>query len=219
MFKRALEIGGPSRSFFPGGSVPVYPNVEVLDDVDFAASTAWTPQQAALSPRGRRPGRRFVTEGATLAGLPPDARYDLLLASHCLEHMANPLGAVSTWLRFLSPGARVCVVVPDRRLTFDHRRPVTPFAHLLADHAAGTGEDDLTHLDEVLALHDLSMDPLAGSAVAFAARSWDNANNRCLHHHVFDANLLCQVFIHFGLSIQQVAHAAPCDIVCIGVAA
>ncbi len=218
MFKRALEIGGPSGSFAAGGCVPVYANIEVLDDVDFAPITAWSTPEAFPSPRGQRPGRRFVTEGSTLAGL-PQARYDLLLASHCLEHMANPLGAMATWMRFLAPGARACVIVPDRRLTFDHRRPVTTFAHLLHDQAVGTGEDDLTHLPEILELHDLSRDEPAGSFVAFEARSRDNVNNRCLHHHVFDANLLCQAFIHLGLSIQQVAHAAPCNIVCIGTVA
>ncbi|PYL73305.1 MAG: hypothetical protein DMF22_01865 [Verrucomicrobia bacterium] len=31
----------------------------------------------------------------------PSGKYDFLLASHCLEHMANPLCAFQEWLRVL----------------------------------------------------------------------------------------------------------------------
>jgi hypothetical protein len=81
-------------------------------------------------------------------------------------------------------------MVPNPRDTFDHRRPVTTFAHLEADRAAEAGEDDVTHLEEVLALHDLARDPAAGTAEAFRARCLRNGEMRCMHHHVFDLALV-----------------------------
>jgi hypothetical protein len=54
-------------------------------------------------------------------------------------------------------------LLPDKRRTFDHRRPVTTLAHLIADLNADMAEDDLTHLPEILALHDLERDPDAGN--------------------------------------------------------
>lgn len=44
-------------------------------------------------------------------------------------------------------------------------------AALRTGFAATTGKDDLSHLDEILALHDLRREPWAGSPTEFAARS------------------------------------------------
>jgi hypothetical protein len=82
------------------------------------------------------------------------------------------------------------IVVPNQLHTFDHRRPLTTFAHLEADLAADTGESDMTHLEEILALHDLEKDELAGSPEEFRARCLRNREARCMHHHVFDLALL-----------------------------
>jgi len=107
-------------------------------------------------------------------------------------------------------------VVPDARMTFDHRRGTTPFAHLRDDHQRGVGEDDLTHLDEILALHDLSMDPGAGDPTAFRARSLRNAENRALHQHVFDARLVDQVLGHVGIRVCYTDAAPPFHIIALG---
>ncbi|AOS44549.1 hypothetical protein Verru16b_01612 [Lacunisphaera limnophila] len=187
-----LEIGGPSRVFMAGKILPVYPVAARVDNVNFASQTAW---EAGLRDDGafgfdprKAPGRQFLREATALHGI-PDASYDFVLSSHCLEHVANPLAALREWRRVVRPGGHLVLLLPDRAHTFDHRRPVTSLAHLQDDDARGTGEDDLTHLDEILAQHDLRRDPWAGSPAEFAARSRRNAENRCLHHHVFDLPL------------------------------
>ena len=45
------------------------------------------------------------------------------------------------------------------------------------------------NLRVISANRTLQLDPAAGDAEAFKARSLDNAANRCLHHHVFDTDL------------------------------
>lgn len=187
-----LEIGGSSRVFMRGEILPVYPHAARIDNVNFASQTAW---ESGLRNEGafrfhpdKPPGRQFLREATGLHGL-ADESYDFILSSHCLEHVANPLAALTEWRRVVRPGGALVLILPDPHQTFDHRRPVTTLAHLQADFDRHTGEDDLTHLEEILSLHDLRRDVLAGTAEQFRARSLRNAENRCLHQHVFDPAL------------------------------
>ena len=80
------------------------------------------------------------------------------------------------------------LILPNREFTFDWRRPVTSLDHLRADFKRDTPETDLFHLDEILALHDLSRDLPAGSPDQFKERCLRNAEFRAMHHHVFAQN-------------------------------
>jgi SAM-dependent methyltransferase len=153
---------------------------------------------------GPSPGEQFLCEASRLDPV-PSAAYDFVLSSNCLEHVANPLAALAEWRRVTRPGGWLVLALPRRERNFDHRRPVTTMAHLEDDLRTGKGEDDLTHLDEILALHDLSRDPLGGTPEAFAARSRVNHENRCLHHHVFDAALVRDVMRHAGYDVVRAA--------------
>lgn len=177
---------------------PVYVLAQSIDNCNFATNTTWSQGEAGRTFRylpDREPGLQYIHDATHLASI-RDRSYDFLLASHILEHVANPLLALEEFHRVLKPGGSVLVLVPNQKYTFDHRRPVTDFAHLKADHAANTDEDDLTHLDEILALHDLEMDAPAGSPEEFRARCLRNRENRCMHHHVFDLDVLEQSLRH-----------------------
>jgi ubiquinone/menaquinone biosynthesis C-methylase UbiE len=145
----------------------------------------------------------------------PSGSYDFLLSSNCLEHVANPLKAMAEWTRVVKPGGTLLLILPNQKANFDHRRPVTLFQHLLEDYRGKMGEDDLTHLDEILQLHDLSMDPPAGNRDAFHKRCLDNLHNRTLHHHVFDAGLMRQLFEHAGLDVIA-EQQTPTDFIALG---
>jgi hypothetical protein len=116
-------------------------------------------------------------------------------------------------LRILRPEGTLLLVLPHRDGTFDHRRPVTPLRHLLEDYERQMAEDDLTHLPEILELHDLRRDPEAGGFEAFKARSERNRENRGLHHHVFDTRLAVELLDHLGLQIRSVESTHPFHIV------
>lgn len=207
-----LEIGGPSRVFMRGKILPVYPLAARVDNVNFASQTAW---EAGLREGGefhyhpdKPPGRQFLREATALHGI-ADASYDFLLSSHCLEHVANPLAALREWRRVVRPGGHLVLLLPDRAHTFDHHRPVTTLAHLQDDFARSTGEDDLTHLDEILARHDLRRDPWVGSPAEFTDRSRHNAENRCLHHHVFDVALQRAMLEECGWNVTDTERVRP----------
>jgi SAM-dependent methyltransferase len=194
--KRGLEIGGPSSIFSPatpnGFIPPVYAIAASVDNCNFATSTTWSDGEAGRTFRylpEREPGLQYIHDATDLAAI-ADAAYDFLLASHILEHVANPLRALQEFHRVVKPKGSLLIAVPNQLQTFDHRRPLTTFAHLEADLAASTDESDTTHLEEILTLHDLEMDKAAGSPEEFRARCLRNREARCMHHHVFDLALL-----------------------------
>jgi SAM-dependent methyltransferase len=213
----ALEVGGPSALFGEGGLLPVYPLLERVDGVQFSAQTFWHGEMDAgpyAVPGARTGGQLWIADGATLDGV-PDGSYDAVISSHVVEHLANPLAALARWRAVCRPGALLLTVAPHKQGTFDHRRPVTTLEHLVADLEAGTGEDDLTHLGETLALHDLRRDIPMNRAEFETARR-DNVNTRLIHHHVFTTPSLLALLDRAGVEVLEVEVRRPHDIYVLG---
>lgn len=76
-----------------------------------------------------------------------DSSLDFVIASHVLEHMPQPLSTLVNWYQSLAPGGVLILKVPDKRYTFDSRRPRTPLSHLIDDEAPG-GFDKRAHFAE-----------------------------------------------------------------------
>ncbi|MGC2517642.1 MAG: methyltransferase domain-containing protein [Burkholderiales bacterium] len=210
--KIGLEIGGPSPVFARHGLCPVYSAAARIDNCNFSRQTVW----GSIGPEGAEyrvdeecsPGEQYIAEAADLSAIASDS-YDFVVSSHSLEHVANPLRAASEWMRVLNDEGALLLVLPHKDGTFDHRRPVTTLEHMIRDFEQQTTEADLTHLDEILKLHDLALDPAAGDPQAFRQRSERNLENRCLHHHVFDMRLAVDVVNHMGLQIHAVEAVLP----------
>lgn len=196
--KNGIEIGGPSAIF---NQLPVYSSLNSIDGCNYSTSTVWEGQikEGELYRIGDKTGYQYIAEASDLSKI-PDNKYDFLISSHCLEHCANALKTVQEWVRVVKPGGIVLMILPNKNFTFDHNRNLTTFDHLVSDFNQNIGEDDLTHLEEILALHDLEMDKQAGTKEEFKARSLNNKENRCLHHHVFDLDLLEKSFDFCGVA-------------------
>ena len=213
-----MEIGGPSAIFARHGALPLYPLFEQLDNCDFAGDTIWHGEAADGTPfqydDDRSPGRRFVRDATSLVGI-ADASYEVLLSSHTLEHIANPLQALSEWTRIVGTDGHLVLVVPHLENTFDHRRSVTTLEHIEADFARSTGEDDPTHVEEFIELCDLKRVPERLSREAFEERSRDHPTNRAVHHHVFDTDLVVRLLDRAGCQLLWVETALPFHIVAV----
>lgn len=207
--KTGLEIGGPSALFNPAGYIPLYQVIDGLDGVNFSTSTVWEGQltEGNNFRYFNRTGYQYIAEGSHLPNI-PGSSYDFILSCNNLEHIANPIGALLEWKRIIKTGGVILLILPNKVSNFDHRRAFTRFDHLLADFKNNTGEDDLTHLPEILQLHDLRRDPQARPPSFFKERCQNNFSNRCLHHHVFDEGLIRKTMDHCQLQVK-LFHVTP----------
>lgn len=213
-----LEIGGPSGVFMKGGIYPIYPIIDQLDNCNFSATTTWegTINEGLTFQYDskHKSGRQFISDASNLPEIPASS-YDFILSSHTIEHIANPIKALKQWINILKESGTLILLVPHKEGTFDHKRPVTKLDHLIDDYNNDTQEDDLTHLPEILELHDLERDFAAGSFENFKERSENNFENRCLHQHVFDAESVTQLLTHMNMKIHTIECLEPFHIIAI----
>lgn len=214
--KIGLEIGGPSGIFSKHGLIPIYPVVKRLDGCNFSETTIWEGniKEGNNYCYGNQKGYQYICDATDLSGI--SETYDFILSSHCLEHIANPLKAIKEWLKILKDEGILLIVVPNKEYTFDHKRPTTSFTHLLNDFQNNIKEDDLTHFPEILKLQDINLDLGVGDIKEFKERSLKNYENRCLHHHVFDTQLLIEIFDYFDIEIITADYAKPFHIIIMG---
>ena len=202
--KKGFEVGGPSP-LFSGDIFPIYELSDTIDGCNFSSSTVWEGEIKSQSYHyyKEKEGVQYISEGSDLQAI-QDEQYDFLLSCHNLEHIANPIKALAEWKRVVKKGGVILLVLPDKRFTFDKKRPYTTFSHLLDDFKRNTTEDDLTHISEVLQLHYLKLDPGSHHDFSkFKARCEQNFQNRCVHHHVFSLDVLKQMLEY--LEIQLIA--------------
>jgi hypothetical protein len=210
--KRGLEIGGPSEMFHR--MVPVYPVVRSLDNCVFSRQTIWEGTRNdgdSFDFYPGKSGRNRVMDAVDLAGV-RDAEYDFILSCHSLEHIANPIKALRNWRR-VAPNCLV-LILPYYRETFDHRRSVTTLQHMIEDFERKIGEDDATHVKEVLELSDLSRLSLPKGRtldqMKELANPLENFSNRSIHHHVFDLSNSIELLNYSGYRVlaRQVMDAS-----------
>lgn len=191
-----IEIGGPSDIF-----KSVYPLCKSCDGVNFSEDTVWWKKdENRYEYKGQMLGQVYIADATDLSAI-ADNQYDFVLSSNNVEHIANPLKALKEFGRILKRDGVIVIAVPVKERTFDHNKPDTTFKHLCEDYDNNIREDDLSHLAEILELHDYSMDILCGGKAAFQKRAEKNIQNRCLHHHVFSEACLREMYEWLGLEV------------------
>jgi SAM-dependent methyltransferase len=209
--KSGLEIGGPSGIFSKNNYLPIYPFVKSLDGVNFSNKTIWEGEieQGSNYLYDGKKGFQYIAEGTFLNQI-KNHTYEFVLSCNNLEHIANPIKSLLEWKRVIKQGGTMILILPRKESNFDHNRSITSFNHLKNDFENNTGEDDLTHLEEILELHDLKRDSHAGSFADFKKRSQDNFENRSLHHHVFDILLLEEMINYIAMKVL-ISYSSPTD--------
>lgn len=79
-----------------------------------------------------------------------DHGLDYVANANVFEHLPNPVGALWEWARAVRDLGYLYLVIPDRRLTFDHPRPLTAPEHMMEDFSRNTTDSDGTHIAEYL---------------------------------------------------------------------
>lgn len=184
---RGIEIGGPSNT----GNI-IYQNADNMDNVIFSKNTVWSNHTDEYNYYNGKKGKVIINDAVNISQVENET-YDFCFSSHCLEHIANPIKAVNEWLRVIKKGGYIIIIVPEKSHCFDHKRNYSNFSTLLLQYKRNVNEDDISTLPEILENHDLTMDPAAGDLLQFTKRSLDNFNNRCLHHYVYNKELLMDI--------------------------
>jgi SAM-dependent methyltransferase len=190
--KIGVEIGGPSST----GDI-LYQNALTIDNIIFSKDTIWSSHTDEYNYYYDKTGKVIINDAVNVSHVKNES-YDFVFSSHSLEHIANPLKAVHEWLRIIKNGGYIIIIVPEKSVCFDHKRNYSKFSTLLSQYEKNVGENDLSTLPEILLHHDLSMDLPAGDLGAFTKRSLNNFNNRCLHHYVYNDELLMEICNYFN---------------------
>jgi predicted SAM-dependent methyltransferase len=98
-----------------------------------------------------------IDDGEKLSSIPEESQ-DFIIANHFLEHTENPVGTIETHLGKLKPGGVLFYAVPDKRFTFDFRRPPTSVEHMVADYEQGPEHSRAEHYREWSKLVDEDLD-------------------------------------------------------------
>jgi len=214
--KNGFEIGGSSRVFSRYGLLPIYEISNRIDNCNFGGNTIWEGAleegQAFKNDEGRVLGTQYIRDAVDLRGIPSE-KYDFVCSAYMIQHSANPIRALFEWMRILEDGGTMILLVPHKEKTFDRHRPLTTLNHLVEDYDAGTTEDDQTHISEVLKLHDMGRDLLAGTYEEFRRRTLNNFEIRAVHQHVFDVDLVLKMLDYVGMQICNVEVFRPDNII------
>jgi SAM-dependent methyltransferase len=210
-----IEVAGPSSIFKPNAYYPVYALANSLDNVNYSPTTRWHGEMGESSQfvfnEDKKHGRQIINEASDLIDVKSKS-YDFLISNHMLEHSANPIKVLYEWKRVVRDNGTLLIVLPHKDGTFDHRRPLTTLKHLVADYEKDTGEDDSTHMQEILELHDYSRD--YSNPTLEKLRDWmsNNKETRGAHQHVFNGQLAAQLVDHVGFEILDIEISLPSDI-------
>lgn len=74
-----------------------------------------------------------------------DNAFDFVINSHVLEHVTNPGRQIEEWMRIVTPGGILYMVVPDKNYCFDRRRATTSTEHLIQEFKNNVDRTTIEH--------------------------------------------------------------------------
>ena len=203
-----IEIGGLGRTL----PVPPAANVKYLDRYDQDGLYKNFPEMA----RKKIVVPDIVDDGETLSKVPANS-LDFLIANHVVEHFQDPIEFFHNAMRVLRAGGVLFMALPEKTKTFDRDRPVTSFAHLVADHERGPEISRLEHYREYVRLADNhnGKQGWRTDAEYESLVSKLMAEDYSIHFHVWDTlamlDMLLRLHAQYGLPIVPKTHLVSGD--------
>jgi SAM-dependent methyltransferase len=178
--------------------------------VEVAYVDRWMPEDARrlfqeLEPEATLPIPHYVCDLDTdRLGPLGDKSQDFVVASHVLEHVAEPIGLINEIHRVLKPGGVALILLPDRRRTFDRGRGPTPLDHLVAEFEDGATEVDDSHILEFLgAVGDPDFKRLSGGSENERRAILDRHRQRSIHVHCWTEDEFLAVLLY---TVRRLGH-------------
>jgi SAM-dependent methyltransferase len=198
--KKGLEFGGPTELFSNQQfNMPLYANVD-LDGGNIIKDNHFQHSFSDNFIYYNKIGLQYNIDCAEDLSI-IRKKYDFIVTSHVIEHIANPIKAIKNWSeKLLDDGGYILSIIPDYRFCFDRHRTLTTIEHLINDYQLNIGEDDGTHIDEQKKLHDWSL----GGHKDFYELCEKNYKTRVVHHHTFTPDTVNEMFDYCGLKTIQI---------------
>ncbi|MEO7634578.1 MAG: methyltransferase domain-containing protein [Sphingomicrobium sp.] len=140
----------------------------------------------------------------------PDASFDFVFSSHCLEHVQNTILTLNEWLRLLRPGGSLFLILPHADRTLDRHRARTTLDHHIRDFETLGDEPDRSHFAEMESgwrqLDDLGEWEALHRKI-WKADFWDwdfRLTNDNFHFHVWTQDEMIRILHYLGLEILTV---------------
>ncbi len=142
----------------------------------------------------------------------PDASFDFLVSSHCLEHCPDTLRVLREWLRVVRPGGTLALILPHAGRTFDRGRPLATVEHHLEDERRGVDEGDAAHFADFerwsIPQHDHAWKPEACRPDGTWDREWIVRNGH-MHWHAWTQHEMAALVSHLGCRVLAVLEELP----------
>jgi len=188
-----IEIGGPTELFsnLEHNSM-LYDVIQSIDGINIFEDNPFQDiNNKEYTPYGSLKGILFNIDAAGIESASTlNKKYSVVLSAHVLEHIANPIRAITSWKNLLKDHGFLLIIVPEKSHCFDINREYTQFSHILDDYNNQTDEADLSHLVEIK------------NKSAFPPRFFnlaqDNYKARVLHHHVYNLETLRETCEYCG---------------------
>lgn len=124
-----LEFGALAHPFLPKPQFNVF-NVDHATRQDLL--TKYGAHEPGALDRTRIVETDFVwTPGNDLRAVTGGRLFHYAIASHVIEHVADPIGWLAQISSVLVKGSRINLAVPEKTRTFDHLRPLSTAADML----------------------------------------------------------------------------------------
>ena len=198
---RGLEVGPLDRPILSKAKYSVsYVDHATREELIAKYKASATPE--TLASERIAPVDIVWAPGRTLADcVPPGVKYDYCLASHVVEHIADPIGWLQQIALVLKDGGIVSLAVPDKERTFDHLRAVTRPADLIDAYVRQiTRPSPRQVFDHITSVSEIGLEARPASPAlireAFAHALGVHHSERYLdvHCHVFTQASFFEVF-------------------------
>jgi len=189
-----LEIGGLNSPLPVPGARILYSDILTPEEID------------RMYPGSKHPD--IISDSESF----PDtesASFDFIIANHVIEHVTDPIRALTEWHRLLKPDGILFLAVPDKRFTFDRDRQRTPLQHLVDDNTSTLGVKDLNfdHLKD-WATHVERLDPDSQEWKDWVDNQYQHGYS--VHNHVWQIEDLLELLGHLAekhnIFLELIAH-------------
>jgi len=172
-----IEIGGLGRPLKVGANA----RVKYVDRLSGDDLKTGYPEMGKKI-RVLRPD--IVANGETLDPI-SDSSQSFVIANHVIEHFENPVLFFKNAYRVLKDEGILYLAIPDKEKTFDHKRPVTGFAHIKEDFINGPTGSRWSHFLEFATLTSVDADLKQADHFRMAAETLMR-EDYSIHFHVWD---------------------------------